>query len=834
MGRKIKPKNIIVFIVRFCKKYRSKNKIQKGINELYLQISKLALIKYKQFKRKFKKWIKKKNSEIREITKKLLSFIRYIDFYFTKYKLIVPRFLSFQIRVFLNKWSGLFFTLIYFASLAFFMYKIEKVINLSVRPDVATSFFFGSAAIVGSLLAIVTSFSQFAIQNAFSNLPKGFYEIAINIWKYISIFFFVSLIVFALLIAGLGYGRLGIGYSGLSIKISLCLIGFSFYLIYLLNRYIYLDINPENVLLKAAKQSLDTLSQLYKTILNLVKIEQKDPRKNIAADSLPEIEAFHYQTPQVKTILSNVNLRLAYLFDYHDSLVSTEQKSAAREVLDYIRSIVINYLNSRKTNSIILPEPLALLAMTSDSKDFLQPNLERLMSVSETYMRKQDTYGIMHVVNLFIALAKTSADIKYIGLRRSENPILEQIRGYFDMTMQRAINISSFEGIYQGLRFYKVIASIAIDKGLHLELNSLHSMLWKLTASAISIRHEPALGEIFNVYSFIINKLITTKYFNFEHELSYLLKHLKDITYFSYLSVVSKGTLRDDLFTQNDISKPYEQLRDMVFWVIKQVNDTMNIEEKNSLERVLIIIVDELRQVIRDLAQDIKNADHILVLSFAQVIRDIGKILINLSRDPQWSRHQSELETQISAYLALPEWFIVEAEKIDTGRSTYDSLIEATAQIGLVGLQKGMNDFAKRAIEKIFRFANEMFTKEKPELHRGFTEPKTVEYSCYIGILALKLGQEEIIHSIIPQIQTFETAYLQNYFSNIPEGIDINRISPSPNRLKEEVEALVRDRERWQFERFGLYDTKEILFGLIEKEDILNFINRIWSDARSE
>ncbi|EKE05099.1 MAG: hypothetical protein ACD_19C00426G0121 [uncultured bacterium] len=834
-GRKKVQKNeksIFLSVFKFVKKYGNKKKFQKDvksfISRMGLNVAKICGENKKRLKKIVLKTIGFFENLVKYVLKKLVLSSKYIDYYYSKYKLQAPRFLKFHLKYLLKTQGGVFFVILYFIFLILGIWKVNDIVNLSVGSNLATAFFFGTAAIVGSLLAIVTSFSQFAIQNAFSMLPKGFYEIAVNVWKYIVIFFLVGTIVFSLLIAGLEYGRLGMGFSGLSIGIALTLVGVSFFLIYLLNRQIYSDINPENVLLKAAKQAVDTLSGLYKTVANLARIEQRDPKKNITQSDLVEVEALFYQSPQVKTILNNVNLRLAYLFDYHDSLVSTEQKSAAREVLDYIRGTIIQYLISRKNNSLIFPEPTALLAMTSDSKDFLQPNLERLMSVSEVYMRKQDTYGIMHVVNLFIALANTSAEIKYLRLRRSENPILEQVRGYFDMIMQRAININSFEGIYQGLSFYKVDAYIAIEKHLHLELNSLYSTLWKLAASAISTRHEPALGEIFNVYTFVLDKLIVSRYFNLEIELSYLLRHLKDLTYFSYLSVVSNGTTRDNLFTQNDIGKPYEKLRDLSFWIVQQASRARSQRQKEEWQSIFITVVDELRQIIRDLAQELKNADHILVLIFGQIIRDIGKLLVDLANDGQWTSHYPELKIQITSYMALPHWFVSEAEKIDTHSSTYDSLVEAVAQMGLAGLQKGMTETALSAMRIVFQFANDMFTKEKPERHLGFTEPRTVEYACYIGILALKLGKEEMIQSLIPQIRSFEEAYLRNHFSNVPEGIDIYRISPSPNRLREEVEGLIQDRNRWQFERWGLYDARETLFGLIGEEDISNFVDRVW------
>ncbi|MCJ7792375.1 MAG: hypothetical protein MUP45_00105 [Candidatus Marinimicrobia bacterium] len=821
--------NVDKKVIQLRKKYTALYKKYRGQFFKWYQKKVAKLEKRRNFLQKqLKAWKKKGKKSIKSAQKKLNLGLQYADYYWASFVFHTPKFIKFHSNSLMAKYGFILFSLLYFISLMVGVVFLNSKVNLSIDRGTATGLLFAAGAMVGGALAIVASFALFTIQNASESLPKGFYEIATNNKKYALIFFNVGLISLILFGAGAGYGLAGYGLSEEVIQGTLFLIGLSFYLLYFLLRTIRTDVNHELILLKATKQALNAVNQIYSRTAELSKVLIKHPR-NRNTVTQEQVFASIFQSVAVQNALKGVNFRLTYLFDYHDALVSTQQKSSARDVLDHIRTILIKYLLSRKDNSLVLPEPIALLAFTSDSKYFLQPNLERLMSVGEEYMRKEDTYGIMYVVNLFIALTNTASEITYLGMRRSENPILEQIRGYFDMLMQRAINLKSFEGIFQGVHYYQVVAEIAVDKHLHLEFNSLHRELWKLTTSAIVNRHEPALGEVFNVYTFLINKLITSKYFNFRYELPDLLRHLKDITYYSYLFVVLRGTLRDNLLTQTDISKPYNKLRDLSFWVVQQASNAQDEDEKSEWQHIFITIVDEFRQSIRDIAQEIKNADHILILSFGQIICDIGKLLIELSRDRQWSVHRRELETQVASYLHLPHWFMYEVEKVE-GNQSYDSLVEAVAQMGLLALQKDMVETAQEAIRIVFQFSNDMLTKEKSEHHYGFTEPRTAEYACYIGILALKLDKQEVIQELKTLIRTFNRAYSQEHFSNVPENIDIQTLSPSPDQLKKEVQGLVSDRERWRFERLRLGGAKDMLFDLVEAQDIEVFISLIWPE----
>jgi len=778
----------------------------------------------KELKKQHKKYKKQLLKHKQLVRKKATQLLQYLQYSVSIGAFSLPKKASYHIQVISQKHGIYIFSSLYFLVLFLVVSYLAKKVNLSIHPDDAQEFLIGSAAMIGGSLAIVVSFGLFTVQHAAENLPKDFYKVATDIRKYLIIFLVDSFITITLFIGALSYGKLQAGLSSLSIQLAVTMIGISFYLIFLLLYTIKEDVDPDKILVKVSSGLLTLIETIYNRTKRYAEILKMHP-KNRGATSAKSLMAGLYQLPQLKQQFEFVNRHIAYLFDYHDSLSANYQKSAALEVLGHIQALVMKYLNIRKDSSIAYPEENALFVLTSDSKYVLQPILERMNSLSEGYMKAEDTKGIMKTTDVYISWLSSSSEIQYLGVRRQENPIFEQISGYFNQLMKRAINHNSLEGMFQGLRFYKSSAGIAIEKKYIHEFSSTLRIMEEIGYQAIKTRQEPVIQEVFDVYSSILENLVNSKYPGLDAVISMLMEHVNRLTLYGYVLTL-RGTLRDNLIAQQDIAKPYNKLHDLIVISVNKAAQATTDEIKRKWQHITLELVKELRRSFRHLAEEFKNPNHFIVLSFGQIIGVIGTLLIKLSKNNAWSEHHNELISESKRYIHLPTWFIHDVKKIKDNQS-FEALIEAVASIGLIALEEGKDDIASEAIKILSKMATDMLDREKTD-GAMYIEPSIMKRACYIGILALKKQKTNLVNALKQSIEEFDTKYKAVYFSDVPEGIDPYSISPPPDKLKRDIASLVNDRQSWDFDRIRLGDSRDKAFELITSEDINNFINTIW------
>lgn len=744
---------------------------------------------------------------------------------------LAPRFLSFKLNTFLSRGGLVVFTIAYFTSVYICLLVLSRYVSLAIEIGIARDFFIGAAAMVGGTLAIVASFAQYTIQHAAEQLPKDFYKLATSLKRYLIIFMADVIITLSLFCAAFSYGRLNMGLSALSIQIGVLLVAASFYLILLLLRQVRIDVDRDKILVKAVKSLIHTVKEAHTRTVKFAQAQLLHP-SNRGKFTLEEVLANLYQSPMLSQQLEYLKRELDYLFDYHDSFVATNQKRAALEVLQGIGLVVSTYLDARKSSSSAFPEANSLMALTSDSQYVLQPILERAISLSENYMKSGDTAGIIASVNVFIEWSTQASQIQYTGIRNPENPILEQVAGYFNMLMDRAIKISSLEGMYQGLRFYKATSVICVEKSY---IHILSAMIGKVEAlgdQGFLSKQDPVIGEAYSVYAEVLNTVFNSQPFLFEHYFMVLEQHLNNLVLFGY-AYTTGGGVRNNLTAQQDVAKPHKKLREMIYRAVAKVKETNDAEEKRHWRRAMLSFTKNLRKSLRTLSTDMKNPNHMLILSFGQIIDNVGVLLVKLTADEEWISDRSELIVEAKWYLHLSTWFLHDINNFETNLS-FDSLIEAITHIGMASLEyDDLDDIAGDAIKVLASKAMEFLDKQKTS-GGMYLEPEIMEHACYLGIIALKKGKTQLVEELKPKITAFDEKYLHKYFNDIPEGWDAYSISPPADKVKKDLQKLYQRRDYGWTDRFGMgmtEDTTDEMMSIVTAADIESFIVAIWGES---
>lgn len=771
-------------------------------------------------KRQLKKVKKALSLTHRNFMTKLIEIRKNVIFRFYLWKLKLLSRLRYQTFPFLNSHKGVLFFIVYFSLLLGCVVFLRKFIDPAFPRSDATTFFTAVAAMIGGILAIIFSLSILLMGNAAERIPVGFYETAAKDGFHNFIFFLISICSLTVFIFSLLFGKLGLGLSVTSFQATLFLVGAVFYFTFIFYQRVQQRLNPINVLKIASNQALKKLDSIYKRAEEIAEVLMKQPKLDKKVTK-QEALATSYQYLQPE--LAYINSRLNYLFDYHDKLVASNERSSALGVLQVVTQILQKYFQTRKDSSFVLPAGF-LLATTSDSRSFLTPPLERLIAVGENYMRDNDNEGITRVISIFVQLCQSASQINYLTKHKVESPILEQCRGYLGQLLDSAIKFNYQEALFQGAVAYSQITPIAIKQGLHHEFISVYDMLDKIAVSALTNRFNVVLGEVINTYTVIMSQMISSRYFNLEIELGSLMEHLRKIILYAYVSMTA-GMLEDSFATQTNLTAPFDSLSSLIFQVAKAAIEAKTDDEEKDWKHVFFVTVEELRSTLRYLSEKMKNPNHILVNTFGNMIADIGCLMLDLTENDKWKEEEKELEKQIGWYIFQTEWFAHDVKKIRDNHA-FDSLVEATTKIGLRALQRNQDETAKDAIKIISNFAHKMLLHEEGNAY-GYTEPRIMERACYIGILALKLSKKEVVEELKRYIKPFEEAYIKKWFpKEMPESQGIPSITK--DQLKMEVYGIIRDMRQRRGLLPVLNSSSEVLAQLVGEDDVNKFIWEVW------
>ena len=772
------------------------------------------------------KLIKSKIAELKKIYKpKLVRSLQLSEFLVKKEFYTFPKYVSYKYQVFKLRYGECVVFTVYFALLVYFIGWFGEVFDLVLNQDNATSFFISAATMIGASLAIVATFGQFTIQYVAEKLPKDFYSIAINMKKYFLIFWCLCALTFGLFLEGLLYGRLHLGLSESLVQLGLLFIGSSFYLIYFLFRAVVKDTNLNNILKTVKENTVGSVTTLFnrtKRYAEIMLLHPDNRDKYKLEQSLARLFQENTVQMQLKYIVQNTD----FLFDYHDQLFHNHQTSAALEILGIIESVVLEYINVRKGSSLVFPNREAPLVFTSDSAHVLQPILERMRRLSVLYMDTNVTHGIQRIINIFQRWASEASEVIYLGLDIPENPILEQITGYFNFIVRTAKDKKSEEFMFQSGDFYQHVLRISLAKNyLHIFSATLGN-LEKLGISGIVLNQDGVVKQTFDIYDTVLRDVVSGgSYQQDSRPFNWLIESIEKVTLMA-CTVHSTNTVPDTYILQQSISKPLNTLREQIGIYAQKALQATNDAEREGFMETVLWVQDEYQKVLGGIARNLKNPNHFIITSIAPNVRDVGLILLGLSENTSLSSYKDKLISKARLYAVLPESFINQGKNI-ANEQEIECIVDAITTIGLKGLNVNAIEVGESAMESLSGMAMRILDNSGTM----YVECDVLEHACYLGILANKHNLEASVEKLKSTVLNFMEKYKVKYYTNVPEGVDLYNISPPPDKLKRDLESLVTERQRWagrEFPRVGIYEAKQDLFGQVTAEDITNFINKVW------
>lgn len=716
-------------------------------------------------------------------------------------------------------------------------FLITSVILHFIEPtylnaDIFANYFISIGAMMGGVIAIVFTLSIFAIQNAANLYSSQYFEVYTHDWREkltYSVIVTITVIFFGLGI-WLNHNQINLTHiiQLILIYISIFGIGIIFVLVDWQYENVRRKVNPLVALTFLEREMEKYLNNLHKDakrIAKIIKSKYKDASEELALAST----YYNYLQPH----LLSFHRPIENLFEITLRLSTRQEVKAVNRGISVIHNILCKYLELRKDSSLIFPSRV-FLALESDSHRFLTTILENLNKIGELFIREYKNENAVFLVDVYKSLLIHSKDVKFIG-RANENPIFDQIKGYFSFYVEFAIRQKEQEVIFQASKVFGDLALIAIEKSLNTSLFGIQDDLYKVALFGIMEKKSFIVDECYNSWLRILKGVFQYKFFVAEHQISKALENIEKTTTLMHASI-SSGYLPDDFITSMSLGKPYNELITLVSDIVNSYFGLENDQDKRFYRSNLIVLSKEINRKLRSLSEKIGDCDSTLINSIGRLIFQLNFLIIKLLEEEDFNTHREELGKELVWNIYLPTWFVSHSKSFRDSLA-FKVLTDSIAKTGLMLFEiDDSDDLIVDCIKALYSITKQGLEKIKEGY--GFSEPRLMIKVYYLGILGLKHNKQNILTEAGIRIYEFEELYKKKYLSDLklPKGVDPDKVFglPNKNQLFLEVLNWRNDFIQEKYNRYRLMDdAKEMMFDLIDEVDIDRFMFEVWGSFPS-
>jgi len=741
--------------------------------------------------------------------------------------------------LYLNRWRRFSFFLknhigiIKRVCLVVFAFLVGLIANhfgfITLSQNILSNYLIAVGAMIGGTIAIIFSISIFLLQGIADLYSSKHFEDYTNGWRDQVIYIIVIAITLLFFGTGLFVGTLGTitnAYSSWIVLGSLALIGLVFGLIDWQYELVRKKISPVNGILFLEKKGLYFLKELQynaSKIADLISVKEAKLTNEMALAT-----AYNYV---LKPFINDLDRQLETLVEVSMKLADREEIETTKSGFTVAHNLLIMFLEARKTSSLVIPSMIAFLAVESDSQPFLTSNFERLNKAGEKFIIDGKEEIATHIISIYNSLAVKAKDISFIR-QRNENPIIDHLVGYLNFFIENGKRLKNIEVVFQGADVLGNIALICAEKGLDATLYGIQGNLRDIAVFGLTEKNTVVVDRCIASYLAIIGSVFASKQIVARHQFDEALQNIATIT--NYVNTLIKsGYLPDNFTTRVSLSKGYNELYTVIVKIVNYYFVLKEDREKSRCRSDINQLFEEINSSLRRLSEDIKNCDSTLTDSIGRLLFNINNLIIDLYDNKEFADQQKEFINHLSWNIHLPSWFVHHAEKFDAGSNAFNTLTDSIAKTGILVVEKLKNKkLAVSCIDTLYNITKDSLDKTTERY--GYAEPRVLEKACYVGILALKKGWNDVFTEVGLKIYEFEPLYFAKYLTKIPADID-----PANHNVigLPHSDQLVRELWRWRddFNKERLNgtlrirdDAQAMMYEIIDQIDIDRFIFAVW------
>lgn len=711
-------------------------------------------------------------------------------------------------------------------------YLVNHFSGAHFTPEILSSYMVAIGAMTGGTIAIVFTISIFLLQSVSDLYSSQYFEIYIHDWKEKFVYFIVIIITIFFLGGGLYIGSLEVVSEKVGTNVvfsSLFFVGLVFALIDWQYKNVRQKLNPSNAIYFLQGEGVRFLKKLrYDAEKMAGVIQAKDELVTKEMALATSYNAF------LQPFIKNLDRQLENLVEISMRLSDRQEIETAKRGFAAVHNILISFFEARKTSSMVIPSSMTFFALESDSQAFLSENFERLNSAAEKFIKEGKDGNATYIIDIYGSLARKAQEIEFIGGMGIENPALDSIFGYLNTLIESGQRFKNLEVVFQGSRTLGNVALIVAEKGLQISLRSIQDRLFKVAVYGLIEKQLIIVDNCISAYLQIIGAIFLRSKVT-RDQAGFSLRKITEITKYIWV-LVKKGNIPDNFSSQGSLSKGYD---DMYLLLVGIVNHYLNLTDEREKEIYRNDIIEFFRDInlsLRKLSEEIKNCDSSLVGSIGRLLSNIDNLIIDLlTKDgfkEQFADEEGKLLERLKWNVHLPFWFVHHAEKFDGGSNQFYDLIDSVSKTGVLAIEKlDDKETALECVSSLNSITEECLKKTKSSY--GFDEPRVLEKACFIGMLALKKGWDDVFMEVASRIYDFESKYFTKYLTNLPAGINPENHSvmglPHKDQLSREILRWRDDFDREKLNGVHMMgDTEDMMYPLIECIDIDRFIFEVW------
>ncbi len=713
-------------------------------------------------------------------------------------------------------------------------------LHLSAQSNIAT-IFVSAAAMIGGVTAIVFTLSVFAQQNAANLYSSEFFQVythdRIEKLTYV-LTVCIILIIFGVSIfflsdspttlLGFSVGGFYFSYLALGVYATLFCIGSVFVLIDIQYKNVRRKTDPLRAIAFLEKHSLRLLKRMHKHALKIAKVMLAQDDKITEELAIATSYNSFLQAP-----LWEVDRQIEYLFQISAKLADRHEAIAANRGLTAVHNILKEYLQLRSSSSIAQPSSINFLAVESDSQKFLSSTFERLNNIGEKFIIEKKIDNARHITDIYTAFAVISKDIKYIR-KDNDNPIFDQVRGYLSFYNSFAIREKDREMVFKNVQAFNTIAAAAIEQGLLLSLRGMQDDINAIARFGITEKQLFITDECQKIWLSMLAWFFTEKFYAMDYQLDDVFNDIAN-TALTIHQAINLGLIANDTTAKFSIAKAYDSMMVSISTIMTRYQTLDDEEDKKFYRAQLVKLFEHLNTSLRLLSEKLKSADSTLVYSIGNVISGVNELMVRMLISIEFQDIHSDLISRLGWNIHLPAWFAHHAEKINTNNA-FNNLVESVARTGVLLFdledRAQVRDIIIDCVEALYSLNKHVLNKSTDS---DYDTPRIMLKICYLGVLALKYNEQEILTEAGVRIYEFEEVYKKKiqaiFATTLPPHIDPDSVYGVPKEDQLYLEVL-----RWRDElvsdqlnhRRILDNTKELIQERIEEIDIDRFMLEVW------
>jgi len=624
----------------------------------------------------------------------------------------------------------------------------------------AVTYFTALGALFGAVLAITFSVSTLLMQNAAQNTSAAFYRILAKDRFQPVLYIMIGLLTagcFAAALLHTGHVDPNVTWwLGIATVVGGIFVIWSLYEIY---ERVYDRVNPYSSLHQITRFARAEIRKTTRRAKRVARLYCWNPRGPQVDKQSALMKAYLDLQPggPLITIFS-------HLFDLHDKQIAKGEKEYARHILLAAKAILVDYLNTRASSSVLLRSSHPFVT-TSDSDALIHRFMERLKTCFRRHIQSGNETQATDIVDIVGDLSISAVDIVHHPTEVNENPIHRVFTFYLGQLVTISQAGAFVEGLFRAADVYARVGLASISRDREEACVEITGQLNSIALYALKNRIHTVWDQVVRVYVILLGGIIESKRWN-ESILRFTIDALNRVVIEIGLTQKAHREERLGMTFINIESLHRSSIHGYARVMIQRISSQSDKRKRQQMLSFFLKFLDLVRHGLRSYSEQVRSIDNILVLHMSEYIQAMVSDLISLMSSAEWREAKNELGDAANWHIHQLAWYVA-FDDVQHNDLEFGHLREAACKIGIRVSQAEEQDLAKAALSTSFSFAKYSIKRVGKDTHSQHDIMRCVTGAGYIALVCHKHGMTDVPIEFKRRVEELQTE-LQNAVAAVP------------------------------------------------------------------